>query len=171
MVDTTVSGPRVPGTGAEKPWRASRSRGVLSGIALTLLGLWGGLAPFIGPYLGYGLTPAAPWAFTPARLWLLILPAVVTLICGLVLLATASRATATLASWLAAAAGAWFVVGPELYGLVTGSPSPAGLPLGGPLLATVEQIGLSSGLGVVIVGFAALAAGRFSVRGAGGRTG
>jgi hypothetical protein len=170
MTDTTTTGPWVPVAGAEGPWRTARTRGALSGLALVLLGLWGGLVPFVGPYLGFGFTPATPWAYTPARLWLLILPAAVTLICGLVLVSTANRATATLAGGLAAAAGTWFVVGPGLYGLVTGSPAPAGVPLGGALLATVEEIGLFTGLGVVIVGFAAVAAGRFSVRGPAGGT-
>jgi hypothetical protein len=32
-----------------------RSRGAVSGVALILLGLWGGLAPFVGPYF-----PGAP---------------------------------------------------------------------------------------------------------------
>ena len=30
--------------------RMRRSRGVVSGFVLMLLGLWGGLIPFIGPY-------------------------------------------------------------------------------------------------------------------------
>jgi hypothetical protein len=39
-------------------------------ITLILLGAWGGLLPFVGPYFGYACTPATAWHFTLARLWL-----------------------------------------------------------------------------------------------------
>jgi hypothetical protein len=37
--------------------RVRRSRGVLSGLLLVLLGIWGALIPFIGPYFHYAFTP------------------------------------------------------------------------------------------------------------------
>ena len=33
-----------------------RSRGAICGVLLILLGLWGGLAPFVGPYFHFGIT-------------------------------------------------------------------------------------------------------------------
>src|SRR5260370_1022494 len=40
--------------------RILRSRGAASGVLLMLLGAWGALVPFIGPYFGYAYTPAMP---------------------------------------------------------------------------------------------------------------
>ena len=55
--------------------RIPRSRGALSGVLLILLGAWGGLIPFIGPYFHYAYTPPSAWSYTPGRFWLEILPA------------------------------------------------------------------------------------------------
>lgn len=145
--------------------RTARSRGALSGGLLVLLGIWGGLVPFIGPYFGYGFAPAEPWMFTWGRFWLLILPAVATVLGGLGLLTSANRISGITAGWLATAAGAWFVVGPELSVLVAGSGGLLGPPIGGTTAGVLTTIGLSVGLGTVIVALAATAAGRFSVRG------
>ena len=38
-----------------------RSRGAFSGFLLVLLGLWGALIPFIGPYFHYAYTPDVAW--------------------------------------------------------------------------------------------------------------
>jgi hypothetical protein len=46
--------------------RIPRSRGALSGVLLILLGAWGGLIPFIGPYFHYAYTPPAPGHTPPA---------------------------------------------------------------------------------------------------------
>jgi hypothetical protein len=37
--------------------RVPRSRGALSGALLVLLGLWGGLIAFVGPYFHFAYTP------------------------------------------------------------------------------------------------------------------
>ncbi|MEU6034882.1 hypothetical protein ABZ801_05695 [Actinomadura sp. NPDC047616] len=144
--------------------RAPRTRGLLSGILLVLLGLWGALLPFIGPYAHFGFAPDEPWVYTAARLQLSILPGIATVIGGLILLVSANRAVAMFGAWLAALAGAWFVVGHTLgmlWGLGT-----AGAPLGPSTAKRVtEQIAGFSGLGVVIVFLAAFALGRFAVVG------
>ena len=51
-----------------------RSRGAFSGFLLVLLGLWGALIPFIGPYFHFAYTPDTAWTYNSARLWLEILP-------------------------------------------------------------------------------------------------
>src|SRR2546421_12923996 len=60
---------RSPGAGFQSPspgqeviemngmLRIPRSRGALSGVLLILLGAWGGLIPFIGPYFHYATHP------------------------------------------------------------------------------------------------------------------
>ena len=135
--------------------RVPRSRGALSGVVLVALGALAALIPFLGP-----------WAYTPARLWLEIVPGVAAAAGGLILLGSANRAFAAFGAWLAALAGAWFIIGPTLSRLWVSSGFPQiGSPVGGRLGRAVGLIGFFTGLGVVIVFFAALALGRLAVVG------
>src|SRR5260370_22664764 len=139
--------------------RMPRSRGTLSGVLLVLLGAWGGLIAFIGPYFHYAYTPDSAWSYTSGRLWLEVLPGAGALAGGLIALASASRPVAMFGAWLAAISGAWFALG-----AVIGHWAAAGLTAGTPVRGTptrvVEQVGFFTGLGVVIVFLAALALGR-----------
>jgi hypothetical protein len=140
-----------------------RSRGAASGLLLVLLGLWGALVPFVGPYFHFAYTPDTGWTYTTARLWLEILPGAAVFIGGVLLIIAASRYVALFGAMLAAAAGAWFVLGTVLSPLWNNH-----VPLGGsPASATVymrimEQLGFFSALGVVIVFIAAMAIGRIA---------
>jgi hypothetical protein len=142
--------------------RVRRSRGALSGMLLVLLGIWGALIPFVGPYFHYAYTPDRAWTTTSGRMWLEVLPGVVTLLGGLIVLTSRFRPSAVLGAWLAALAGAWFAVGGLVAGRWPGLPA-AGTPVGGTARSVLEQIGFFTGLGVVIVFMAALALGRFTV--------
>jgi hypothetical protein len=142
--------------------RVQRSRGALSGVLLVLLGVWGALVPFVGPYFSYAYTPDKAWSYTSGRLWLEILPGVAAILGGVVVLLSGHRAIAILGAWLAAVAGAWFAVG-DLAAVVWISSSAAGTPVGVKGTIVLEQIGFFTGLGVVIVFVAALAIGRFTV--------
>src|SRR6266704_2219726 len=124
--------------------RVPRSRGGISGFMLILLGAWGALIPFVGPYFGYAYTPDTTWTYTTGRLWLSILPGAAAFLGGVMVLLAVSRAAAMTSGFLAALAGAWFVVG-------------------APVLRLLEGLGFYYGLGVVIVFFAAVALGRFAV--------
>ena len=44
-----------------------RSRGAVSGLLLIILGVWGALIPFIGPYFHFAYTPDQAWAWSTAR--------------------------------------------------------------------------------------------------------
>lgn len=146
--------------------RIPRSRGVLSGLLLILLGAWGALIPFIGPYFHYAYTPDKTWAYTTGRLWLEILPGIATVLGGLILLASARRPMAMFGAFVAALGGAWFVVGNLVSTLWNGDTPEAGVPVGSSLTRLVlEELGFFIGLGVVIVFFAALALGRCAVIG------
>ncbi|MGA5466673.1 hypothetical protein [Mycobacterium sp. NPDC050041] len=145
--------------------RIPRSRGATSGFLLILLGLWGALVPFIGPYFDFAFTPDQVWAWTTARGWLEVLPGVVTVVGGFLMLTSRNRATAMLGGWLTVAAGAWFVVGRALAG-------PLGLGNAGAPVATNDtkrvwlELTYFYGLGALIVFLGALAIGRLSVRSA-----
>jgi hypothetical protein len=138
-----------------------RSRGVLSGFLLILLGAWGALIPFIGPYFHYAYTPDATWTYTTARLWLEILPGAATFLGGLLLLFTAARHIGMLGALLAAASGAWFVLGGLFSPLWNHNVVLGGHPAGTTLAMRIgEQVGFFTGLGIVIVFLAAVAFGK-----------
>jgi len=138
-----------------------RSRGVASGFLLVLLGAWGALIPFIGPYFHYAYTPDVAWTYTTARLWLEILPGAAVFLGGILLIIATGRHVALFGALLAAAAGAWFTLGTTLSPLwnnhVTLGGSPASTTV---FMRTMEQIGFFSALGVVIVFIAAAAFGQ-----------
>ncbi len=152
-------------TGRGGGLRIPRSRGALGGLAVLLLGIWGALIPFIGPYFHFGYTPDEPWVWSAARGWLEVLPGAAAAVGGLFMLVSGNRATAIVGAWLAAAAGAWFVVGPALSG-------PIGLgDIGRPIAGSewkqaLVQLTFFSGLGAVILFFASTSLGRLSVRSA-----
>jgi len=137
-----------------------RSRGVFSGIVLALLGVWGALIPFVGPYFHYAYTPDTAWTYTSGRLWLEILPGAAMFVGGLLLVVTAARPIALFGALLAAAGGAWFALGNVVSPLWSANVQ-AGVPAGTTVLTrTVEQIGFFTGLGIVGVFIAATALGR-----------
>jgi hypothetical protein len=143
--------------------RVPRSRGVLSGLLLVLLGAWGALVPFVGPYFHYAYAPDKTWTYTTGRLWLEILPGAAALLGGLVLLASAYRPAAQFGAWLAALGGTWFVLGSVIGPTWIGTQMTPGAAAGAPVTRALEQLGFFTGLGVVIVLLAAMALGRFSV--------
>jgi hypothetical protein len=140
-----------------------RSRGAASGFLLILLGAWGALIPFVGPYFDFAFTPDQEWTWTTARGWLEVLPGAATVLGGLLLLGSRNRATAMFGGWLTVLAGAWFVVGRALAG-------PLGIgDAGAPVAATeTKRVWLEltyfHGLGALIVFLGAVALGRLSVR-------
>lgn len=127
-----------------------RSRGAFSGLLLVLLGAWGALIPFVGPYFDFAYTPNTAWAWTAARGWLEVFPGIVTVLGGLLLISSTNRATAMLGGWLAVLGGAWFVVGRALA-----APLRLG-DIGHPVASTdgrraLLEIAYFSGLGALIV--------------------
>lgn len=143
--------------------RVPRSRGAVSGTLLVLLGAWGAIIPFVGPYFDYAYTPDAAWDYTNGRLLLEILPGAGAAIGGLVLLGSAHRVLAMLGGWLAALSGAWFIVG-EPVSAFWGEPT-VGTPIGDTERQVLEYLGFFGGLGAVIVFLAAFALGRLAVVG------
>src|SRR5260370_13468351 len=145
--------------------RIPRSRGTLSGVLLVLLGAWGGLIAFIGPYFHYAYTPDSAWSYTSGRLWLEVLPGAGALVGGLIALASASRPVAMFGAWLAAISGAWFALGAVIGHAWAGSGLTPGTPLPRTLTPLVEPVGFFTGLGVALAFPAPRAAGRLSLRG------
>lgn len=144
-------------------------RGRVISVLLMVLGVWGGLVPFVGPYFGYAYTPDKAWAYTSGRLWLSIVPAAAVILGGLLVLV--SDAAAAFGAFLAALGGIWFVLGPLVtayklssLGVTTGSPIASSGALFHPsAMRFLEQIGFFYGLGVVILFFAAVSLGEVIV--------
>jgi hypothetical protein len=140
-----------------------RSRGALSGFLLILLGVWGALIPFVGPYFDFAFSPDRAWAWSEARGWLQVLPGVVAVVGGVLLMISRNRATAMLGGWLGVVAGAWFVVGRVSAGML-------GIgEVGAPVAVTdtkalVLELAYFYGLGALVVFLGAAALGRISVR-------
>ena len=65
-----------------------------AGIVTILLGIWGGIIPFIGPSFGYSADGTSAWAMTSAHLWLSVIPGAIAFVAGCVLLMVAPRAVA-----------------------------------------------------------------------------
>lgn len=140
-----------------------RSRGVVSGLLLVILGAWGALVPFVGPRFNFAYTPDREWAWSTARGWLEVLPGAATVLGGLLLIVAGNRAAAMLGGWLAVLAGAWFVVGGQLAPLLgIGS-------AGDPVAATERkrallEVSYFSGLGALIIFVGGVGLARSAVR-------
>jgi hypothetical protein len=148
-----------------------RSRGAFSGFLLILLGLWGALIPFIGPYFHFAYTPDTAWTYNTARLWLEILPGAAVFLGGFFLMIATGRHTALFGAILAAAAGAWFTLGTVLSPLWNNHVTLGGSPAASTVFMRImEQLGFFSALGIVVVFIAAAAFGRIMSVPAGIRT-
>ena len=142
--------------------RIRRTHGMFGGLLVALLGIWGGVIPFVGPYFNYAYTPDKAWIYTTGRLELEILPGAGALLGGLLIMASRSRHVALFGAFLAIASGAWFALGNVFAPLWTVA-GPAGGPASSAtVMRAVEQVGFFTGLGIVIVLIAAAVAGRIT---------
>ena len=144
--------------------RLPRTTGALSGALIVLLGLWGALIPFVGPYFHYAFGGFQTWHYTSQRLWLCIVPGAVAVIGGLMLMRATTRVGGLTAGWVALAAGVWFVVGPSVSSLWHHTIYAIGTPAGGYTRQMLEWVGYFYGLGAAIIGLAAFAMGRYFSR-------
>ena len=140
-----------------------RSRGAVSGLLLLVLGAWGALIPFVGPYFHFAYAPGQAWVWNTARAWLEVFPGAITAAGGFLLLISGNRATAMFGGWLAVIAGCWFVVGRTLASTLRLG------DVGQPLAATdAKRAGIEiasfSGLGALIVFLGGAVLARVTIR-------
>jgi hypothetical protein len=144
-----------------------RTRGGVCGVLLILLGLWGGLAPFIGPYFHFGYSPDKAWAYNSGRLYYSIIPAAAALVGGVLVTVTRNRAVGIGGGLIAALGGVWFVAGPGFDLNVLNRFVSYGGPIlrgtSGPLRSYLESISLFTGLGILILAVGGVAMGRLSL--------
>jgi hypothetical protein len=140
-----------------------RSRGAVSGLLLIILGAWGALIPFVGPYLHFAYPPDQAWVWSTTRGWLQVFPGVTAALGGFLLLISGNRATAMFGGWLAVIAGAWFVVGRTLAPMLR--LGDVGQPLAGTdAKRALIEIGSFSGLGAFIVFLGGAVLARVTIR-------
>ena len=120
--------------------RIARSTGAVSGLLIALLGIWGALIPFVGPYFDYSFGTNSTWHYTADRLWLNILPGALALLAGLLLLTASRRTSGSLGGWLAVSAGTWFVIGPSVSLTWESGAGPIGRPLFGSTRQMLEFV-------------------------------
>ena len=143
--------------------RMARTRGLVSGALLLILGAWAAIVPFIGDYLNFAYTPTSTWTWTSGRGWYEVAPGAAAVLGGLLLLVSANRAVTSLGAWLGIAGGAWLIVGPQLATFLdVGSiGAPTGTSTG---VIALERLFYFSAIGAAILFVATLALGRLSVR-------
>jgi hypothetical protein len=148
--------------------RIPLSRGATCGLLLILLGLWGGLAPFVGPYFHFGYTPDKAWAYNSGRLYYSIIPGAAVLVGGLLALVTRNRGVGVSGGVLAVLGGVWFGLGATFTAVVLKKSIQAGGPIvpargASNVYRYLEGLTLFSGLALLVAVIAAIAIGRFSM--------
>ena len=127
-----------------------------AGLLILILGVWGGLAPFVGPYFHFALGPNHSWTWTSGRFWLSVLPGVVAVIGGLLLLGAGPRPSGKLGALLALAAGIWFAIGPEVS-LLWNASGAQGAAHGSKGVRVLEMLTYHTLLGAVMTALAGYA--------------
>src|SRR3954466_15712815 len=82
---------------SDRPMRLPRTTGALAGILTILLGAWGALIPFVGPYFHYAFGNYDSWHLTANRVWLDVLPGVLAVVGGWLLLYSTRRVSGLMA--------------------------------------------------------------------------
>ncbi len=120
-----------------------------------LLGVWGALIPFVGPYFDYQIGTTSTWDWSMDRLWLSVLPGAAAALGGLIMLFSTRRSTASFGGLLALAGGLWFVAGPSVSMLWNDGVQATGAAIGDNGTRVVEWLGFFYGVGGLITTFAA----------------
>jgi|GEM_PF-1319737 len=135
----------------------------LSVVAL-VIGAWGGIAPYVGPAFGYSADGSGSWHWTLSHALLGLVPGAVAVAVAMAfvpLAARAGRGRGRVLLWLSGLAcllcGAWFVVGPAAWPVLTDA-SRYFVPAA-PLQALGNVVGYSLGPGVVLAACGAFAMG------------
>jgi len=140
--------------------RIPRSKGAISGVIVALLGLWGALVPFVGPYFNFAMHTDQSWHWFADRGWLEVLPGAVAFVGGMMMVRGGTRSSISLGAMLGLGAGLWYVIGPVVSTLWNHGATTIGPPLGAhELTRTLEWIGYFYGVGALLILFSSYALG------------
>jgi hypothetical protein len=142
--------------------RRTRARMHVGGISINTvavltiaLGAWGAIVPYVGPLFGYGATGGGAWHWNLAHSLLGLAPGALAVVVGFLLFAETrgikvGRGLPGLfaAGLLVLASGAWFIVGPAAWPVISahGSYFEAASPYRGLL----NLLGYSFGTGILL---------------------
>jgi hypothetical protein len=132
-----------------------RRRGALTGFLIVLLGAWGALIPFVGPYFDFQVGTTSTWDWSSDRFLLSVLPGAAAVIGGLMMLYSTRRATASFGGLLALAGGLWFIAGPSVSMLWNDGAPATGAAIGDNGTRVLEWLGFYYAVGGLITLFAA----------------
>lgn len=101
----------------EVKWQTRSFRLFVAGFMALLAGAWGGIVPFVGPTFGFSADGSGSWYWDLSHTLLALIPGAVGCLVGFSLMGySISRSRSFLGlgliGLLAAASGAWFVIGP-----------------------------------------------------------
>jgi hypothetical protein len=132
------------------------------GLLSALVGAWGAICVFVGPYFNYRPTSATTWQWTTNNWLLHLLPGAVAVAAGLMILILSPvrrpggvRSALGLAALLLTASGAWFVIGPALW--PTFQSTPAYATGTGTWTSFWNQMGANLGPGLLLAFFGGMA--------------
>lgn len=132
-----------------------------AGILILIVGIWGGIVPFVGPLFSFNMGSPKPWVWSESHATLHVAPAVVAIIGAIMLLRSRRHNYRAFGAVLATIAGAWFVLGPSLHPLWAMSASK--MMMGGSTAMTaLEAVGYHYGTGILIAVLGAYAFGRLA---------
>jgi hypothetical protein len=124
-------------------------------VLTVLIAAWGALIPFIGPLFGFRGNGVPSWHWSNAHLVLAVVPGVVGVCMGLVVIRGTAQAGAgrgrmslALAGLITMLCGAWFVIGPIAWPVLTtngGYFAPAA-----PVRSLAYQVGYALGTGLIL---------------------
>src|SRR5450631_1753128 len=129
---------------------------VTVGVVTILISAWGALIPFVEPIFGFHATGTPSLRWNAAHTLLAVVPGVVGVVMGFVVLWAASqvavgrgRMSLVWAGLITILSGAWFIVGPRAWPVITTHGvyfAPAS-----PLRGLLHQVGYALGTGVILV--------------------
>jgi hypothetical protein len=134
----------------------------IAGLLLVVLGVWGGIVPFIGPTFGFSADGAGSWYWDLLHALLSLAPGAAALVAGLLIMTGAGTrvfhsALTGLAGFLAVLAGGWFVIGAIAWPLLYNS----GVIVSAPPATTLEYfVGYYGGVGCLLIFLGAFVLGR-----------
>lgn len=135
----------------------------LFGLLTMVISAWAGIVPYVGPLFGYRADGTGAWVWNLAHALLALVPGAIGVLAGASMLSAAGRVryglgrlSMTTAGLLAAACGAWFVIGPTAWRVLESANyfAPAR-----PSALLANQVGYSFGPGVLLALFGGAAIG------------
>ena len=142
--------------GEEAQVHGGRTGIVTVGVLTILISAWGALIPFVEPIFGFHATGTPSLHWNAAHTLLAVVPGVIGVAMGFVVLWAASevavgrvRITLVWAGLITILSGAWFIIGPRAWPVITTHGvyfAPAS-----PLRGLLYQVGYALGTGVILV--------------------